>query len=186
MEMIQQRKQAKKEANDKMSEEAHKYLNQIRGIRKDCDELQTRIVSWKRLNQDALADQGFSTDFVRYMPTTCQVCAPIVTLRLLELVHAHLQFNMEASEKELHAKFISCLFDGQITDDPNIMELKRAVLVTIAKKSEIGSQMVFKELHVRLNGARDNVSAQILGQLLKNEIKAYDKFVELAVRILNC
>ena len=176
----------KKEANSKLSEEAYKYLNQMRGIRKDCDELQKRIIAWKRLNQDALADQGASTNCVRYSPTTCQKCAASVTLHLLELAHAHLKFSTDASGIVVHERFIRCLFDGQITDDPKMVELKRAVLVTIAKNSDIGSKMVFEELQLRLDGARDNVSAQILGQLLKNDVKAYDKFVELAVKTLSC
>ena len=152
----------------------------------DCTEISKRIIAWKRLNQDALADYGYAMTSFNYTPTSCSKCAPSVTYSLLELVHALLSCNIETvvENSVLDRDFVSCLFDDQSTDSSGLAELKRSVLVTIAKRSSSGSEMILKELMLRMNGGKDPISAEILGNLLQNEVRNHESFVNLAVTML--
>jgi hypothetical protein len=93
---------------------------------------------------------------------------------------------MESAEKVLSGEFIRCLFDDQMTDAPELVELKSEVLVTISKNSVVGSGMILKELKLRLNGGKDPISAEILGRLIgEASVKSHASYVELAVSTLN-
>jgi hypothetical protein len=179
-------RRSKKENSAKGSEEANKYYRQLKGIEMDCTEISKRIIAWKRLNQDALADYGYAMTSFNYTPTSCSKCAPSVTYSLLELVHALLSCNIETvvENSVLDRDFVSCLFDDQSTDSSGLAELKRSVLVTIAKRSSSGSEMILKELMLRMNGGKDPISAEILGNLLQNEVRNHESFVNLAVTML--
>jgi E3 ubiquitin-protein ligase UBR4 len=172
--------------NAKTLEVAKKCFKQLKGIEKDCSEISGRIVAWKRLNQDALADYGAIMAGINYTSVHCSNCAPAVTYNLLELVCALLLCNMESAEKVLSGEFIRCLFDDQMTDAPELVELKSEVLVTISKNSVVGSGMILKELKLRLNGGKDPISAEILGRLIgEASVKSHASYVELAVSTLN-
>jgi len=49
-----------------------------------------------------------------------------------------------------------------MTDESELVELKRSVLVTISITSVVGSEMILEELKLRLNGGKDPISAEIL------------------------
>ena len=51
-----------------------------------------------------------------------------------------------------------------MTDDSELVEMKRAVLVIISKTSVGGSEMILEELKLRLNGGKDSISSEILGR----------------------
>ena len=101
-------------------------------------------------------------------------------------MHALLSCNIETvvENSVLDRDFVSCLFDDQSTDSSGLAELKRSVLVTIAKRSSSGSEMILKELMLRMNGGKDPISAEILGNLLQNEVRNHESFVNLAVTML--
>ena len=45
-------------------------------------------------------------------------------------------------------------------------------------------EMILKELMLRMNGGKDPISAEILGNLLQNEVRNHESFVNLAVTML--
>ena len=181
-------RRSKKDNSSKAAEEGAKCYKQLRGLRRDCTEISKRIMAFKRLNQDALADHGYAMkNTLNYSPTNCSTCSLPITHGLLELVHALLSCSIETtidSTINENVDFISCLFDDQTTDADNLVKLKRSILVTISKTSTSGAEMILKELQVRLNGGRDPISAEILGSLLQNSVRNHDNFVKLAVKML--
>jgi hypothetical protein len=173
-------------SNPKALEVAKKCYKQLKGIEKDCSEISRRIMAWKRLNQDALSDYGSIIPGINFTPVHCSKCAPAVTHKLLELVCALLSCNTESTEKVLSKDFIRCIFDGQMTDDSELVEMKRAVLVIISTTSVVGSEMILEELKLRLNGGKDPISAEILGRLIREDcVKSHSRFVDLAVKTLS-
>jgi hypothetical protein len=173
-------------SNPKALEVAKKCYKQLKGIEKDCSEISRRIMAWKRLNQDALSDYGSIIPGINFTPVHCSKCAPAVTHKLLELVCALLSCNTESTEKVLSKKFIRCIFDGQMTDESELVEMKRTVLVIISTTSVVGSEMILDELKLRLNGGKDPISAEILGRLIREDcVKSHSKFVDLAVKTLS-
>ena len=86
----------------------------------------------------------------------------------------------------IHQKVLMCIFDGQMTDDFELVEMKRAVLVIMSTTSVLGSEMILEELKLRLNGGKDPISAEILGRLIREDCaKSHSKFVDLAVKTLS-
>ena len=67
---------------------------------------------------------------------------------------------------------------------PALKDLKRQVIITVASKSESASVLVLNELQLRLSAIQDRTSAQILGELVQMDFKGVDKFIELAVSVL--
>lgn len=159
------------------------YL-ELKGIEKDCSEISKRIIAWKRLNQDSLADHGSIVISLHYLPVTCSMCAPKVTAGLLELIRELISRNLNGLESMLSKKFICCLFDGQSTDGNDMAELKNSVLLKIYQNSTIGADMILEELNSRLVGGKDSSSAEILGRLLQNDSLSHQRFVEFAVKVL--
>jgi GRF zinc finger. len=159
------------------------YL-ELKGIEKDCSEISKRIIAWKRLNQDSLADYGSITKSLHSLPVECSECAPKVTASLLELIRELIPRNFNGLEKMLTNKFISCLFDGQSTDSNELAELKKTVLLKIHQHSTMGSDMILEELNARLHGRKDSTSAEILGFLLQHDSVSHQKFVQFAVKML--
>jgi len=73
-----------------------------------------------------------------------------------------------------------------MTDESELVELKRSVLVTISITSVVGSEMILEELKLRLNGGKDPISSEILGRLIREDcVKSHSKFVDLAVKTLS-
>jgi hypothetical protein len=67
-----------------------------------------------------------------------------------------------------------------MTDESELVELKRSVLVTISITSVVGSEMILEELKLRLNGGNDPISAEILGQLIGEDcVKSHARFCRL-------
>lgn len=178
--------ETKKESSEKGAEDAIKYYRQLKGIERNCSEISKRIIAWKRMNQDALADYGYVMTSLNYTPTFCSNCAHSVALHLLQLVHALLSCDIESviESSVPNTDFVSSLFDDHTTDSSGLAELKRSVLVTIAKKSNSGSELIMAELRERMNGGKDPMCAEILGSLLQNNVRNHDSFVDLAVTML--
>jgi E3 ubiquitin-protein ligase UBR4 len=168
-----------------LTDEAKRLYTQMRIMERGSDELESRIIAWKRLNRDDIAPRGYISHSIEYNPSTCSNCSPSLTFHLLEIVHTLLKSDTRSAHCILDARFIRCLFDEQEVETPNLTLLKRSVLVTIAKNSEEGSLLILDELRCRLAGARDTGSAEILGTLLESQVKNEDKFADLALQTLS-
>ena len=96
------------------------------------------------------------------------------------LICAPLSCNTEFTENVLSNDFIRCIFDGQMTDDSELVELKRAVLVIISTTSVVGSEMIL------VNGGKDPISAEIFVLLIGEDcVKSHARFVDLVVKTLS-
>lgn len=170
----------------KMIEEAKKLHTQMRSLERDCHELESRIIAWKRLNCDEISPRGYLTTSNVYHPSKCSHCSPVLIYHLLDLLHAIFKAHIPSSEKVLNAGFIHSLFDDHEMSKQKLAALKRSVLVTIAKNSNIGSLLILDVLKHRLTGGRDSKSAEILRLLLEsNSLKYHTQYVDLALETLN-
>ena len=167
-------------------DDCEKLQQQLREAERDCSDLQRKIISWKRLNRDALTDFGepIVTAQLSYAPITCSSCSQVVTFHLLALAMALFQANIEDSEKGLSKEFIWCLFEEPKGMTPDFFDVKRLAIITIATKSKIGAKLIFDELRSRLDSTRDVASAEILGKLLEKEFSMVNEYTQLAVDIL--
>jgi len=172
----------------KSSEEYEKLYQQMREAERDCYEVQRKIIAWKRLNKDALADFGsfFIGPSRNYVPVLCSKCSAVVTRNILSLVMTVFGANMKESEDSLTEEFVSFLFEEPPDLDTDLLDLKRAAIVTIAIYSECGARMVLFELKSRLQGSRDVASAEILGTILEKNFISAPSFEQLAIDTLNC
>jgi len=176
------------DSTKKSSEEYDKLYQQMREAERDCYEVQRKIIAWKRLNKDALADFGsfFIGPSRNYVPVLCSKCSAVVTRNILSLVMTVFGANMKESEDSLTEEFVSFLFEEPPDLDTDLLHLKRAAIVTIAIYSECGARMVLFELKSRLQGSRDVASAEILGALLEKNFTSAPSFEQLAIDTLNC
>ena len=168
-------------------EERQKLLIQMKESSRTCIELRKRIIAWKRLNKDAIADYGYSRELcpIALSPVSCAVCDPTIIRLLLSVVHALLQVKSKKTEDALSREFVRILFERPFGGDPDFFDLQQEVLVTIATKSDAGSNIIFEELKARLNGVKDATSEIILGKILEADACSNEKYVELAVQILS-
>lgn len=184
----QRKKNAKDNKSDiiqNLQDEAKQLYTQLCILERGSYDLESRITAWKRLNRDDIAPRAYISPSIEYNPSSCSNCAPSITFHLLEIVHSLLESDTSCDPCVLDTRFIRCLFDEQEVEKPNLILLKRSVLVTIAKNSDKGSLLILDELRRRLAGARDTISAEILGTLLESQVKNEDKFADLAVQILS-
>jgi len=176
-------------SSKKTLEECDKLHHQMREAERDCYDLQRKIISWKRLNKDALADFGssFLTPPRNYVPVLCAACSPSVTRHLLVLVMALFGNTIKESEDSLTEEFVSFLFDEPPDLDESLLDLKRSAIVTIAVKSDRGSKIVLRELKSRLRGSRDVAASELLGTLLGQKLSSSSAaaFEQLAVDTLS-
>ena len=168
-------------------EERQKLFIQMNEASRSCTELRKRVIAWKRLNRDAIADHGYSRELgpITFSPVSCAVCDPTIIRLLLSVVHALLQVKTYKTEDALSREFIRTLFERSFEGDPDFFDLQQEVLVTIATKSDTGSKIIFEELKSRLKGVKDTTSEIILGKLLEVDSCSNEKYVELAVQILS-
>ena len=178
------------ESSKKILQNCEKLYQQMREAEKDNFEFRTRVIGWKRLNHGALANHGREAHLMNctYSVNYCSSCSPAILKPLLALVHVSFrEKDATLSDSALSKDFISLLFDeGHDNDNADLNRLKRAMIVALATKSTLGSDMVFDELQMRLRGSKSVTCADILGELLaENDVKSPGKFVELAMRTLN-
>jgi E3 ubiquitin-protein ligase UBR4 len=170
-------------------EDYDKLYHQMRESEKECFDLRKKIVAWKRLNRDAVANCGSALSAINvcesYIPVTCSHCAPSIALNLLTLVTTLIENNIPNSEQALTRDFVAALFEGSPQEERELHDLKRSVIVTVTTKSELGSQLVFHELQSRLHGGSDINSAEILGKLMENDFPSLGRFLDLAVTTLS-
>ena len=160
----------------------------MREVERDSFEFRRRVIAWKRLNHDGLANYGREIDISNccYNVSSCSYCSRTILQHLLALVHVLFkERNTTLSETALDKDFISLLFnEGNENDNADLNRLKRAMIVALATKSTLGSEMIFQELQMRLQGSRCIICADILGELLTEDVKLPTKFVELAMQTL--
>lgn len=102
----------------------------------------------------------------------------------LSLLHAAFQASITQSEYTVSRELVRLLLQESKELDPALKDLKRQVIITLASKSEPASTLVLTELQSRLSAMQDKTSAQILGELVQMDFKGVDKFIDLAVSVL--
>jgi len=176
------------ESPKKILQNCEKIYRQMREVERDSFEFRRRVIAWKRLNQDGLANYGREVSITNccYNVSSCSYCSQTILQHLLALVHVLFkERNATLSETGLNKEFISLLFnEGSKNDNTDLNRLKRAMIVALATKSTLGSDMIFTELQTRLQGSRCVICADILGELLMKDVKIPTKFVELAMQTL--
>lgn len=177
------------ESSKKVLQSCEKLYQQMRDVEKDNFEFRRRVIAWKRLNHDALANHGREAHLTNciYDVSFCSSCSPTILKHLLALVHVLFRVrNATLLDTPLNKDFISLLFDeGNDNFNTDLNRLKRDMIVALATKSALGSDMVFEELQMRLQGSRNVACADILGELLaEKDVRSPDKFVELAMQTL--
>jgi len=179
--------QGKSEASAKKVLQNCKNLYcQMRESERDNYEFRRRVLAWKRLNHDALADHGRQVSHANcsFSVSCCSSCSPLLLNQILNLAHGLYIGSTNLSESALSKEFISLLFDERV-DNIELSRLQRAMIIVLATKSTVGSQMIFDELQMRLKGARSEICASILGELLgEKDVKFQSKFVKLAMETL--
>jgi len=174
---------ADKKAKLSPAEECRRLYMQKREAERESWELNRRIDSWNRLNSDTLAAKMYSHGGT-YMTTDCSVCCSKVAQTNLSLLHAAFQASISQSEHTVSSDLVKLLLQESADLDPALKDLKRQVIITVASKSESASVLVLNELQLRLSAIQDRTSAQILGELVQMDFKGVDKFIELAVSVL--
>ena len=177
------------ESSQKVLQNCDKVYQQLRGAERDSFELRQRVIAWKSLNQDALANHGSETTLATCtnVVSNCSYCSPTLLKNLLTLALVSFQErNATLSNTEQFRNFVSLLFDEGKENDIDLNHLKREMIIALARKSTLGSDMVFSEIQIRLQGSKSVSAADILGELIAEEsLKSPEKFVELAIRTLN-
>ena len=175
-----------KEMSKKVLQRCNKLYRQIIEMERDNFEFRKRIIAWKRLNNDALADYGRETNFIHAAVGTskCLTCSPIILEHLLDLIYV--LFTVQDAKfcnKNLSKDFIFHLFD-EGDDTLTLRNLKRSMIIALATKSSLASEMIFIELKRRLQGSDSGTCAEILGALSAESIQGNEKFVELSMQTL--
>lgn len=173
-----------KKAKLSPAEECRRLYMQKREAERESWELNRRIDSWNRLNNDALAAKVTSHGGGTYMTTDCSVCCSKVAYKNLSLLHAALKASISQSEHVVSSELVKLLLQESADLDPALKDLKRQVIITVASKSESASELVLNELQLRLSAIQDRTSAEILGQLVQMSFNRVEKFIELAVSVL--
>jgi hypothetical protein len=174
---------ADKKAKLSPAEECRRLYMQKREAERESWELNRRIDSWNRLNSDTLAAKMYNHGGT-YMTTDCSVCCSKVAHKNLSLLHAAFQASISQSEHTVSSDLVKLLLQESADLDPALKDLKRQVIITVATTSESASALVLNELQLRLSAMQDRTSAQILGELVQMDFKGVDKFIELAVSVL--
>ncbi len=177
------------ESPKKVLQNCEKIYRQMREVEKDSFEFRRRVNAWKRLNHDGLANYGREINITNccYSVSSCSSCSHTILKHLLALVHVLFkERNTILSETALNKDFINSLFinERNENDSTDLNRLKRAMIVALATKSALGSDLIFDELQMRLQGSRCVICADILGELLTEDVKLPTKFVELAMQTL--
>lgn len=175
----------------KLLQTCEKLYTQMRLAERENFELRNRVIAWKRLNHDALADHGrtvHSTQLRNWSSTNshCSSCSPIILKHLLALIQVLFQKRGHTmTDFSLNEEFISTLFEENDSNDTDMNDLKRAMIIALATKSETSSEMVLKELKMRLQGTKSPNCAEILGHLLLiKDVKSPQKLVDFAMQVL--
>ena len=176
-------KKAENKAKLPPAEECRRLYMQKREAERESWELNRRIDAWNRLNCDNLATKLCSRGGT-YMVTDCSACCSEVAHQILSLLHAVLQADISETAHTVSRDLVKHLLHESGQLDPALKDLKRQAIITIASKSESASALVLNELRSRLSAMQDRTSAQILGELVQMDFKGVDKFVELALNIL--
>ena len=169
-------------------EEAEKLFKEMREAERESFELNKRIMAWRRLNRDALADTElfipkFTSQF-SFSPILCSACAGTMTFHLLALAMELFRLNIKDSEVALTGDFVKALFDGTGGMSSHLYDLKRLVITSLAVKSKRGSKLIFTELQSRLKSKHNVACAEILGKILENDFDMAEDYVKLAVEVL--
>ena len=177
------------ELSKKVLQNCKKLYRQMREAERDSNEFRRRIIAWKRLNHDALANYGreaLQSNFVHGV-SHCSHCSPIILKHLLDLIHVLFTLrDATLSNTALFRNFIGLLFDeANDTNHADLHHLKRSMIIALATKSTLGSDMIFSELQTRLQGSKSVACADILGELIAEDVRSPEKFVQLAMQTLN-
>lgn len=176
-----------KDTNTNVITEYTQLYQQLKEAERDYFELHKRIAAWKQLNIDKLVDHGaFNLNNFDYVPVHCSSCSSKVSRNILSLAITLFSENIEESEKALDINFIHLLFEESTDICQNLLALKRSLLITIAMKSDLGSNMILDEMQKRLQiGREESSAAEVLGQLLENDFNTVNSFVSLAWSTIN-
>ncbi len=171
----------------KSLQQCEKLYRQMKELEKDIFEFKRRIMAWKRLNNDALAEYGGEIINVNrtFGISHCSRCSPIILQHLLEFIYVLVrERDVELLKSTLSKEFISSLFDGDFDSNTNIHNLNKSIIIALAKRSSLASEMIFGELKSRLQGSQNVVCANILGELTAANVLGHVKFVELSMQLL--
>lgn len=167
-------------------EECQRLYDLMREAECECNELRRRINAWKRLENDALADLGTAKPTIAsFTPSQCSKCSGPLARQLLNLFMALFEANSEVVEPAIAQNFIRALFDETSKMDKELFDTKRAAIVNLAAKSEMAAKLILEQLRLRMHGAGDAASAQILGKIIATDSLLGEDFVKLAGEILD-
>ena len=157
----------------------------MREAERECYELHRRINAWRRLENDALADLGAKESVsASFSPSQCSTCNGPLALQLLKLFMALFELDAPVVQSAITQNFILALFDESATMNNELFVAKRAALASLATKSEVASKIILEQLRLRLKGARDAASAEIMGEIIAIDSPLGEGFVQLATEIL--
>eukprot|EP00804_Cyclotella_cryptica_P018056 CCRYP_008325-RE/>CCRYP_008325-RE protein AED:0.09 eAED:0.09 QI:596/0.96/0.92/1/1/0.92/26/363/4715 len=169
------------------TEECSRIYSQMREAEHECFELTRRIEAWNRLNRDALATTGpqspFKAPFL-FQPTSCCDCSPQMSLALMSLLSAVFEMNIRQSEHTVTRDLIKLLLTESESMSNELKSTKRQMLITLASNSKVASEFILHELETRLTAVRDVISAEVLGQIVQLDFPSVEKYINLAISVL--
>jgi hypothetical protein len=173
-------------------EEKNRLYSQMREAERECYELNRRIDAWNRLNNNCLtSSRGLSppaAQTFQFLPSTCPTCSMHLSYQMISLLYSvYATANVEQYEHAVSSALIKILLKESQPSNPkakDLNKLKRRVVVLLASLSEVGSGMILSELKLRLTAVQDTTSAEILGTLVQMDFPSVDKYIQLALDVL--
>jgi len=92
---------------------------------------------------------------------------------------------MSQSEHTITIDVIRSLLDERINMGTKLLDLKRLTIITLATNSNAAAELILNELRTRLVAVQDVASAEILGKLIELDFPLVDKYIKLAMEILD-
>lgn len=65
-----------------------------------------------------------------------------------------------------------------------LKNLKRKAVIKLASTSETASELILTEIKTRLTAVQDVTSAEVLGQIVQLNFPSVQKYIDLAVSVL--
>jgi hypothetical protein len=173
-------------------EERNRLYTQMREAERECYELNRRIDAWNRLNNDCLTGSRgpshLAAQNYQFLPSTCSVCSTHVSYQMLSLLYSmYTNTNVNQYEHAISSTLIKILLkESQPLNlkAKDLNKLKRRVVVLLASTSEVGSGMILAELKLRITAVQDTTSAEILGTLVQMDFPSVEKYIQLALDVL--
>jgi hypothetical protein len=163
----------------------HQLVLLMREAEKECTDLRRRLDAWTALNNGSLQmatlqECDIRENLWRFSPCRCCSCSAAVACGLLEFWQCLLEIG--PSYAHLNPGMLDVLLDPR--GSVGLLESKKKAVVSIAKASNFGADLVLNGLRSRLAASPDAHCADILGKILQEDFTEATVFASLAKEIL--